>query len=406
MTEMVRPAPIDPAALDRVLDSPSGTMLPREAYVDESVLAWERDLLFRQGWVCVGRADDLADKGQQRAYAVGDEGVIVARGADGVLRGFANACRHRGHELLPCGGTTTGRAIVCPYHAWVYGFDGELRGVPALHRGDVPDLSPFSLSPVRIEEWQGFVMVNVSGDAAPLAEHFEGLDEMFDRYSCATLRIAASHSYELESNWKLIVENYHECFHCTSIHPELCQVSSPTSGESMLGHGSWIGGDMVLIDGNETMSLDGRSHGVNIPSVPPERITQIIYLQVTPNLLVSLHPDYVMTHRMDPVAAGRTKVECQWLFPQEAFDLPDFDPSYAVDFWDLTNRQDWTACESVQRGLASRSFVPGPFSSYHEIVVHAFTEQLARAYRDGVPIAPVPPPVSLRAHLAGEGSLS
>ncbi len=404
---LIVPAPIDDAELDRVLDpETTGCMLPREAYVDDAMLDWERNVLFRQGWVCVGRADDLAESGAQHAFTVGDEGVLVVRGKDGQLRGFSNACRHRGHELLPCGGASTGKAIVCPYHAWVYDLDGTLRGIPPLHREDVPNLEPYALSPVSVEEWHGFVMVNVSGDAEPLAAHLEGLDEMMARYSCAELRPAASHSYELESNWKLIVENYHECFHCVSIHPELCRVSSPTSGESMLGHGSWIGGDMVLVDGTETMSLDGRSHGVNIPSVPEDRITQIIYLQVTPNLLVSLHPDYVMTHRMDPVAPGRTKVECQWLFPQEAFELPDFDPSYAVDFWDLTNRQDWTACESVQRGLASRSFTPGPFSSYHEIVVHAFTEQVARAYRDGVPIAPVPPPVSLRAHLAGEGSLS
>ena len=114
-----------------------------------------------QGWVCVGRTEELTEPGQQKAFAVGDEGVIVARGTDGVLRGFCNTCRHRGHELLPCGGTTTGKAIVCPYHAWVYGFEGELRGVPPLHRGDVPDRTPYALVPVRIEEWQGFVMVNL-----------------------------------------------------------------------------------------------------------------------------------------------------------------------------------------------------------------------------------------------------
>ncbi len=399
------PAPIAADRLATVLDlESSGTMLPREAYVDAEVLTWERDFFFRRGWVCAGRADALAELGQQRAIAVGDEGVLLVRGSDGVLRGFSNSCRHRGHELLPCGGATTGKAIVCPYHAWVYGFEGELKGVPPLHRDDVPDRSPFSLNPVRIEEWQGFVMVNLSGDAAPLAEHFEGLDEIFDRYSCDSLTVAATHSYELEANWKLIVENYHECFHCSSIHPELCRVSSPTSGDSMLGQGSWIGGDMELIEGKETMSLDGASHGVPIPSVPSERLRDVIYLQVTPNLLVSLHPDYVMTHRMEPVSPGRTKVECQWLFPAEAFALPDFDPSYAVDFWDLTNRQDWTACESVQRGVTARSFVPGPFSSFHEIVVQAFTQQVARAYRDGTPISAEPPPVSQRSLAAQEGA--
>ncbi len=391
MTANSRPAPIDRAELERVLDPEStGTMLPRAAYVDPAVLAWERDLVFGHGWVCAGRSDDLAETGMQQAMTVGDEGVLLVRGKDGILRGFSNACRHRAHELLPSGPATKGKAIVCPYHAWVYDFDGSLRGIPPLHREDVPDKTLLSLNSVRIEEWQGFVMVNLSGDAKPLAEHFFGLDEIFDRYSCGSLSVAASHSYELETNWKLIVENYHECFHCSNIHPELCRVSSPLSGDSMMGRGSWIGGSMDLIDGNETMSLDGRSHGVPIASVPPERLTDVIYLQVTPNLLVSLHPDYVMTHRMEPVTASRTKVECQWLFPKEAFDLPGFDPAYAVDFWDLTNRQDWTACESVQRGVTTRSFIPGPFSSFHEIVVAGFTRQLAHAYLEGQPLQPVP----------------
>lgn len=394
----VTPSPIDPAELTSVLDPEgSGTMLPRTAYVSEEVFAWEREVLVRRGWICAGRADDLSESGQQRAVAVADEGVLLVRGGDGVLRGFSNVCRHRGHELLPCGGTATAKAIVCPYHAWVFDHDGSLKGVPRLHRDDVPDRTPYSLFPVRVEEWHGFVMVNLSGDAAPLAEHLADLDPIMERYSVADLRLALSHSYEIEANWKLIVENYHECFHCSSIHPELCQVSSPNSGDSALGHGSWIGGDMTLIDGNETMAFDGRSHGVWISTVPPERRDEILYLQVTPNLLVSLHPDYMMTHRLEPLAAGRSRIECAWYFPTEAFELPDFDPAYAADFWDLTNRQDWGACESVQRGLATRAFTPGPFSSFHEIVVHAFTEQLGIAYRDGMPIPPQPPPASLRA---------
>ncbi len=402
---MTSPAPIDAVALASVLDTEStGTMLPRAAYVDDAVFDWEREQLVRRGWVCVGRSTDLGEAGARHAFVVDGEGVLAVRGADGVLRGFSNACRHRGHEMLPCGGAGTGRALVCPYHAWVYDLDGTLKGVPPLHREDVPDKTPYSLNPVTVREWQGFIMVNLSGDAEPLEEHLADLDPIFDRYSCASLRVAASHSYELESNWKLIVENYHECFHCPSIHPELCRVSSPTSGDSMLGHGSWIGGSMELLDGKVTMSLDGQSHGVPIPSVPEDRLIEVIYLQVTPNLLVSLHPDYVMTHRMEPVAPGRTKVECQWLFPKEAFELPDFDPAYAVDFWDLTNRQDWTACESVQRGIGARSFTPGPFSDFHEIVVHAFTEQVARAYRDGTPLSTAPPLNALRSLAAQEGA--
>ncbi len=120
------------------------------------------------------------------------------------------------------------------------------------------------------------------------------------------------------------------------------------------------------------MSLDGTSGGVPIPGLPDKYKQGTLYLQVGTNLLVSCHPDYVMIHRLVPLAPDRTFVECLWLFPEEAFERPGFDPSYAVDFWDITNRQDWTACESVQRGVASRGYRPGPLSSYHEVGVRLF----------------------------------
>jgi Rieske 2Fe-2S family protein len=109
----------------------------------------------------------------------------------------------------------------------------------------------------------------------------------------------------------------------------------------------------------------------------------VLYVQVFPNLLISAHPDYVMTHLMEPIAAGRTRVVCEWLFPPEAATRAEFDPSYAVEFWDITNRQDWAACEGVQRGVASRGFRPGPLSPWHETVVAQSIAVVARAYLDG-----------------------
>jgi Rieske 2Fe-2S family protein len=107
------------------------------------------------------------------------------------------------------------------------------------------------------------------------------------------------------------------------------------------------------------------------------------YLQVWPNLLISAHPDYVMTHLLEPLSAGRTRVTCEWLFPPEALAPSDFDPSYAVDFWDLTNRQDWAACESVQRGLTSRGYRPGPLAPRNEMTTFQVLAVVARSYLDG-----------------------
>ena len=376
------PAPLPDSDLRACLEG-SGRMLPAAAYTDPAVLAWEQAHLFEGAWVCLGRADDLAAPGARRAFGVGGDGVLVVRGKDGVLRGFYNVCRHRGHELLPCGSTATGGFIRCPYHAWVFDTAGDLFGVPPSHEADVPDKSQFSLVPVRLEEWNGFVFVNASGDAPPLGDYLGGLDAVVAEYDLGSLRVGETHEYELATNWKLIAENYHECFHCDTIHPELCVVSNPDSGEELQGTGLWFAGSMWLREGVETMSLDGVSRGEPIPTVSQARSRDVIYLHVLPNLLISLHPDYVMTHRVEALAPDRTYVQCQWLFPAAALERSDFDPSYAADFWDLTNRQDWTACESVQRGVASRGFRAGPFSSSTEYQVRSFVTTVARAYLAG-----------------------
>lgn len=360
----------------------SGQMLPAAAYTDADVLAWENERLFAGGWMCLGRADSFAKAGDRRAYRVGDEGILVVRGTDGRLRGFFNTCRHRAHELLPCDGQASGRFIRCPYHAWVFTPEGDLYGVPPTHEGDITDTSEYSLVPLPVEEWHGYVMANVTGDAPPINEAFVGIDRWLDPFDLANLRVADRHSYTLDANWKLIVENYHECFHCPTIHPELTSVADTESGTTVLGQGWYVGGSQEFRDGVRTMSLDGSSHGVQIPGIPDLCQNGVMYLQVGTNLLVSLHPDYVMVHRLVPLAPDRTFVECEWLFPESAFAKEGFDPSYAVDFWDITNRQDWTACESVQRGVRSRGYRPGPLSSHHEVSVYAFIAWMARAYAD------------------------
>lgn len=139
---------------------------------------------------------------------------------------------------------------------------------------------------------------------------------------------------------------------------------------------------MDLREQAETMSLDGRSGGVVIATLGEQEQRTVMYLVVVPNLLVSLHPDYVMVHRLTPLRTDLTWIECSWAFPPEAVERDGFDDSYAVDFWDLTNRQDWTACESVQRGLVSEHFRPGLLAPEEE-GVYQFATHLARRYLGG-----------------------
>jgi Rieske 2Fe-2S family protein len=249
--------------------------------------------------------------------------------------------------------------------------DGALAAAPRFR--DVPGFDPAGHGLIRLpaEVWHGWVFVNATGDAAPFGDHVGALADLVAPYAPERLRLAARHDYQVRANWKVIVENYQECYHCPHIHPELCAVSPPNSGDNYDLPGAWVGGTMDLRDGMATMSLDGRSGGLPLPGVDPRRVG---YLALLPDLLLSLHPDYVMTHRLRPVAADSTRVECSWYLADGVRDA-----RYAEEFWDRTNRQDWAACESVQRGLSSPHFRPGPLAP-NEDAVYQWITLIARAY--------------------------
>ncbi len=359
-------------------------MLPPAAYVDPAVFAWEQKHFFDSGWACVGFSAQLAQPGDQRAESVGAGGVLLTRDEDGALHAFANTCRHRGHELLPCGQSAQNNSVICPYHSWTYSLSGGLRFAQGFKGRDGFDRSAWGLVELPVAEWHGLIFVDGSGQAPPLADALRELDELVAPYEPERLVTAGRHEYDAAANWKILTENYHECYHCPMIHPELCRVSPPKSGENYPAQGTWVGGWMDLRDGMDTMSLDGTSLGVPLRGLDAKGLRTVIYVNIFPNVLLSLHPDYVMTHRLTPLAVDRTMIECTWAFAPEALDKPGFDPGYAVDFWDITNQQDWHACESVQRGLTSEHAKPGPLSP-DEDAVYQFVTMVARGYR-GEPV--------------------
>ncbi len=360
-------------------------MMPALAYTSAEVLAWERRHIFAGTWSCLGRLEELlGDAGatRQRAVRVGDVSALLVRDGE-LIKLFANTCRHRGHELLPEGGTSDRQSVLCPYHAWTYRLDGSVQAAPGFRELDGFEPEAHALVELPVEVWAGWVFGHgrhaVGSPEVPgFAAHRGDFGTVVEPYAPASLRLADRHTYEVAANWKVIAENYHECYHCPLIHPELCEVSPPASGDNYELPGSWVGGSMVLRDGMATMSLTGESGGNPIPGVSPRTVE---YVHLLPDLLVSAHPDYVMTHRLVPLAPGRTWVECSWyLLP--APDGTVRDPAYAVEFWDLTNRQDWAACESVQRGLGSPHFIPGPFAPAEDAVAR-FVGMLTGWYLGG-----------------------
>ena len=375
---------MDPARLARVLrPRAEASLLPAELYLDPAVLEWELEHFFEASWVAVGREEDAQAPGGLFTAHAGRESVLLVRGPDGTLRGFFNVCQHRGTRLVTDGSRRDGGPIICPYHSWTYHTDGRLRSAQHMAGAAGFDRDAFGLTPVPIGIFDGWVFVNVSGTAMPLGSYLVDFPDRIARFGCGGLRRGGIRQYEVAANWKVLSENYQECYHCPTIHPELSRLTPYTSGgHDDDSHGPWLGGPMDLAEGCTTMSASGASDRPPLPGIAPADRRRVFYYSVLPNLWVSLHPDYVMAHTIWPIEPARTRVTCEWLFHPDAMAQDGFDATDAVGFWDLVNRQDWEACRRVQEGIGSRGFRGGRFSDL-EGTIHALDALLARSYLEG-----------------------
>jgi Rieske 2Fe-2S family protein len=360
------------------------TMLPPRAFVDPGVFQWELERIFN-GWICVGHASRVSEPGDYVMREVGTDSVVVMGGEDGRPHAFLNVCRHRGARLISEAEGSVRRRLVCPYHAWSYGLDGEL--VAARHMDGVEDfdISCWGLLPARVATVGGLVFVDLSGEAAQLSEHVGELAAHLEHYRVDGLLRGGLISYDVEANWKAIAENYSECLHCPGVHPELNALSHYMSGEVLEGPGAWCGGSMTLREGTSTMARMGgdRNGRPPIEGLSEQDLDAVLYFVLFPNALVSLHPDYVMLHTLWPRAVDRTEVVCEWFFEPATMAADGFDPSDAIEFWDQVNREDWHVCELTQKGVRTRGYVPGRYSA-EEIDVHAFDVMVARRYLEAL----------------------
>jgi Rieske 2Fe-2S family protein len=355
-------APVKQALGIRLLSGLAPSLESRY-YVDPAIYARERERFFYAKWLCAGRVEEWAEPGEYALRDVAGESILVVRDKAGAIHAFYNVCRHRGTVLCE---TSTGRfpkhGITCPYHAWTYGFDGRLQGTPYMVR--VPDFQKpdFPLYPVHVAVWGGFVWLNLAKDPPPLRAELGSLWTHFERYDLESLRRAHRLEYDVRCNWKLLVENFGECYHCPTIHPELNRGTPYLGGGSarIEGESAWRGGAwMDLADGFATLTIRGEARRPTFAGIAPEDARRVYYNTIYPGMFLSLHPDYVLTHTLWPAGVDRTRIVCEWLFAPEAMAAPGFDPGDAVEFWDVTNRQDWHVCELAQRGNRSRAHVQG-----------------------------------------------
>jgi phenylpropionate dioxygenase-like ring-hydroxylating dioxygenase large terminal subunit len=380
-------SPVSPAEVAGVrTETKRASLLPPHVYHDPEVLAYEQEAWFAGGWVCVGREEDILLKGQYFLTKLCNENVIVVRDDEGEVRAFFNFCRHRGSTLVeePAGQVPR---FQCPYHAWIYDLDGSLH-MPRFC-DMLEDFSPdeWGLVPVNLGLWQGLIFLNVTGDAPPLYDYLDDMPEFFERFDLGALRRASLIEYDVKANWKAIIENYSECYHCPGVHPQLNKITPFNMGDWIPTDGPWRASWMPVVGDYDTLTMDGQmtEHGRDfLDGITEDDHKKVYYFVIWPNLLISLHPDYQMTHRVVPIEPGRTYIACEWFFDPEDMARPDFDPSDAVEFWDLTNRQDWHVCELQQAGTASRAYTAGRYTGM-ESGVHSFDIKVADRYaNDGV----------------------
>jgi glycine betaine catabolism A len=357
-------------------------MLPAAAFVDPGVFEWELERIFGE-WICVGHVSQVSEPGSYVMREIGPDSVVVMGGADGRPHAFLNVCRHRGARLLSDAEGKVGRRVVCPYHAWSYGLDGELMGTRHMDGIENFDTACWGLIPVRVATIGGLVLVDLSGEASDADGHVGDLRAHLDRYRVDGLRRVRRNAYDVAANWKAIAENYSECLHCPGVHPELNALSDYRSGEVMDGAGAWCGGSMTLRDGAATMGRSGGAERRPIEGLAEADLRSVLYFVLFPNAFVSLHPDYVMLHTLWPRTVDRTEVICEWFFEPATIRAEGFDPADAIDFWDQVNREDWHVCELTQKGVRTRGYALGRYSA-EEVDVHAFDVMIAERYLDGV----------------------
>lgn len=366
--------------------------LPGVWYSSSSVHRLETERIFARRWMCFGRAEEVEHPGAGYAADVAGESVLAVRDRSGRLHGFANVCRHRGSRLCDDGPNGPMRTIRCPYHGWTYGLDGRLLGVP--NQRDAPGLvkQQHSLTRVAVDTWGGYLWACLEPDTAPLHSQLDpqvtdrlGSLDALAAYELDRLAVARTIVYDVAANWKSLIENFTECYHCPTIHPQLtATIPEFASGYGSISGGRWHGAR--LAEGVDGFSLSGTAGGPPLPGLADGERRRFYGVILLPNVFLVLVPDHVAFMRLEALAPDRTRVTCDWLFPDSLATAECFDPSDQVGLLDVTNRQDFAACESCQRNATSRVQHAGGvlLPSEHLIVdfYHWLTEALGLAEDD------------------------
>lgn len=354
-----------------------GTLLPRSYYLSDQVFEREVERIFMRQWTLIAHASQIPNPGDFVVEEVVGESMIIVRGDGGEVNAFFNVCRHRGHRLCeqPSGRV---KRFICPYHQWSYGCNGRVLNVPGASDGEFIDYADWGLVEAHVEVWHGLIFVAL-GETAPPA-----IGPELDEHAASMVpalpercREAFRETYDVQTNWKGLLENYLECYHCLGSHPELCATLSVTGNyQSLAGWvGEYFSGGVPMKPGIKTVSRDGQ-----LVSRPLEGYAG---LQEIPDNLcggfgilpmmtrVVCHVDHVVIHLLRPVDATHTVWDTRWLVHEDAVEGVDYDLDRLTEVWRATNREDIALCEGAFRGVRSRRFVPGPLHPEREAAIRS-----------------------------------
>jgi Rieske 2Fe-2S family protein len=334
--------------------------LERSWYTDPAAFDAEQRFIWARRWILAGRSSDIVEPGAYLTLQVGGESVILVRQEDGAASALLNVCRHRGARIfLDEQGTCRG-AIRCPYHAWTYGFDGALRAAPNIRDWVGDDRDQLGLQRVRVQERYGCLWINLDDSAASFDDDIGAQirqrlgREDIEGWGLDRLVTGRRIVYDVAANWKLLVENFMECYHCASIHPELVNVIPEfRKGLGTQSHGPGYGAS--LGDGIDGFTFDGRAGLAPLSHLDEDDRRRYFGITVTPSAFINLFGDHAIIHRLEPVAVDRTRLVCDWLF-EPATLAGDVDIAPSVELFDRVNRQDFDACERCQLGATSRIY--------------------------------------------------
>lgn len=342
--------------------------LERNFYTSSEILNKEYKNIFQSQWVCVGREEELTKVGQYKTINIGDESVIILRDENEVIRAHYNVCRHRGTRICIEKNGNFSKSIQCGYHGWTYALDGKLIGAPHMDSVESFNKNDYSLFPIQIKAWEGFIFINLSDDPEDFDHAFSPINERFSDWNISSLKTLETKTYEVKGNWKLVIQNYCECYHCPILHPELAAIHNYMGGRNDLFEGPFLGGYMDFNDGKDSITSNGELCCPPLPNIKEEDKKRVYYYSIFPNMLLSLHPEYVMYHTVWPISINRSIVTCSWLFEKEIIDSNDHKIQDAVDFWDMTNKQDWYISELSQLGIQSKKYSPAPYSGQESLL--------------------------------------